>query len=67
MHIHNTTPKKSSNCNKNECSEEFEYTQNTNMIFGHVKKAYEKIEKGRNGTSFPSKNNIASNQTRTFN
>ncbi|WP_375653625.1 helix-turn-helix domain-containing protein [Bartonella sp. OD88NMGDW] len=56
MQLHNTTPNYDCNCNKNECSEKSEHTQINNMTFGHEKKAYEKIEKGRSELSLSSKN-----------
>ncbi|WP_375626480.1 hypothetical protein [Bartonella sp. PS17NMGDW] len=56
IHIEHTTPNYDCNCNKNECSEKSEHTQINNMTFGHEKKAYEKIEKGRSELSLSSKN-----------
>ncbi|WP_396584274.1 plasmid replication protein RepC [Bartonella grahamii] len=55
IHIEHTTPNYNCNCNKNECSEKSEHTQNTNMTFGHEKMAYENIAKGKTETPLPSK------------
>ncbi|MGF7156942.1 hypothetical protein [Bartonella heixiaziensis] len=55
IYIEHTTPNYNCNCNKNECSDNSEHTQITNVTSGHEKKAYEKIEKGKTETSLPSK------------